>query len=52
MKIKDLEKLKKEKTPQQIIALYIHNKLFLNKRQIDKLIKERDKRKINYIDLI
>lgn len=49
MKTKDLEKLKKEKTPQQIIALHIHNKLFLTNKQINELIKERDKNKSKFI---
>ena len=43
MRIKDLAKLKKEKTPQQIIYLHCHNKIFLTNNQIDKLIKERNK---------
>ena len=44
MKIKDLAKLKKEKTPQQIIGLHIHNKIFLTDNQIEQLIKERNKK--------
>lgn len=49
MRIKDLAKLKKEKTPQQIIALHIHNRLFLTNKQINELIKERDEDKSKII---
>ena len=41
MKVKELKQLKKEKTPQQIIALHIHNKIFLTNNQIDELIKRK-----------
>lgn len=44
MKIKDLSKLKKEKTPQEIIYLHCHNKIYLTNKQIDMLLKERDKK--------
>lgn len=49
MKIKNLKQLKKEKTPQQIIYLHCHNKIFLTNKQIDELIKERDKNKSKII---
>ena len=45
MKMKELKQLKKKKTPQQIIALHIHNRLFLTNKQINELIKERDEDK-------
>ena len=44
MRIKDLAKLKKEKTPQQIIYLHCHNKIYLTDNQVEQLIKERDKK--------
>lgn len=44
MSWKDLKKLKKEKTAQQIIYAHIHNKIYLTGNQIDMLIKERDKK--------
>lgn len=44
MRNNTLKKLLKEKTPQQIIYLHCHNKIFLTGRQIDNLIKDRDKK--------
>ena len=44
MRIKDLEKLKKEKTPKQIIYAHIHNKIFLTDYQVEQLIKEKNKK--------
>lgn len=49
MKTKDLANLKKEKTAQQIIYLHCHNKIFLTNKQIDSLIKEKNKNKSEII---
>lgn len=43
MKRKDLEELKKIKTPQQIINMHTDWKINLTDKQIDELLKERDK---------
>lgn len=44
MKTIELKKLKKEKSPKQIIYLHCHNEIYLTEKQIDNLIKERDKK--------
>lgn len=41
MKIKDLAKLKKEKTIDQIIALHTHNVIYLTDKQLTQLLNKR-----------
>lgn len=41
MKIKEFEKLIKEKKPQEIITMHLRNKLYLTDKQIDKLLELR-----------
>lgn len=43
MRRKDLCELKKNKKPQQIIYMHIHNQIYLTDMQINELIKKRDK---------
>ena len=41
MRTKDFNKLIKEKTPREIIAMHTHNKIYLTDKQINKLIELR-----------
>lgn len=43
MRIKDFKKLKKEKTPKQIIALHIHNLIYLTDKQLDEVLELKNK---------
>jgi hypothetical protein len=43
MKIKDFNKLLKEKTPKEIIAMHTHNKIYLTEKQLEKLFELRGK---------
>ena len=43
MIIKDLKKLKKEKTAKEIIYMHCSNKIFLTDKQLDKLIEEKNR---------
>ena len=49
MRTKDLAKLKKTKTPQQIIYLHCHNEIYLTDKQIDEMIelKKQERSKKN-----
>lgn len=47
MKIKDLAKLKKEKTPKQIIGLYTHRKINLTDKQLTEILKLKNKEHFN-----
>lgn len=43
MRVKDLTKLKKEKTPKQIIGLYTHRKIDLTDKQLNGILKLKNK---------
>lgn len=43
MIIKDLKKLKKEKTAKEIIYMHCNNKIFLTDKQLDTLIEEKNR---------
>lgn len=40
---KDLKKLKKEKTPKQIIYLHCHNEIYLTDKQLNEMIELKNK---------
>ncbi|MBQ7798758.1 MAG: hypothetical protein IJ371_06525 [Clostridia bacterium] len=40
---KDLKKLKKEKTPKQIIYLHCHNEIYLTSKQLTEIIELKNK---------
>lgn len=41
---KELKKLMNEKTPKEIISLYIHNRLYLTDKQLTELIILKNKK--------
>ena len=43
---KELKQLLKDRTPKQIIGMYINSKIDLYSRQVDKLIKLKEKEKL------
>ncbi len=49
MKAKNYKKLLKEKNPKEIIRLYCNNKIFLNSKQLDEIIKLKNEGEKNEI---
>jgi hypothetical protein len=43
MLIKDFTKLKREKTPKQMIALHTHNLIYLTDKQLNEVLRLKNK---------